>query len=56
MPGAPLTEVLLVNIKLLTLTELKVITDRGADGRRRLSEAFAGPDRLVSSLTRPTVI
>ena len=52
----PLTEVLLVNIKLLTLEELKLITDRGADGRRRLSEAFTGPDRLVSSLTRPAVI
>lgn len=56
MADTPLTEVLLVNIKLLTLAELKLITDRGADGRRRLSEAFTGPDRLVSSLTRPAVI
>ena len=52
----PLTDVKLVNIKLLTLAELKLITDRGAEGRRRLSELFSGPDRLVSSLHRPSAI
>jgi hypothetical protein len=54
--GMPLTDVLLVNIKLLTLPELKLITDQGADGRRQLSEAFSGPSRLVSSLKRKPVI
>lgn len=52
----PLTEVKLVNIKLLTLAELKLITDRGAEGRRRLSEVFAGPERLVSSLHRVSAV
>ena len=54
--GMPLTDVLLVNIKLLTLPELKLITDQGADGRRQLSEAFSGASRLVSSLKRKSVI
>ncbi len=54
--GMPLTDVLLVNIKLLTLQELKLITDRGAEGRRKLSDTFAGPDRLVSSLVRNSAI
>ena len=54
--GMPLTDVLLVNIKLLTLPELKLITDQGADGRRQLSEAFTGASRLVSSLKRKSVI
>ncbi len=54
--GTPLTDVLLVNIKLLTLAELKLITDRGAEGRRRLSEVFAGPERLVSSLHRASAV
>lgn len=48
----PLTDVLLVNIKLLTLPELKLITDHGADGRKQLSEAFSGASRLVSSMHR----
>ena len=52
----PLTEVLLVNIKLLTLSELRLITDKGTEGRRRLSETFAGPDRLVSSLHRAPLV
>ena len=56
VPDMPLTEVKPVNIKLLTLAELKLITDRGADGRRRLSELFAGPDRLVSSLHRASAV
>jgi hypothetical protein len=54
--GMPLTDVLLVNIKLLTLPELKLITDQGADGRRQLSELFAGPQRLVSSLKRDSAV
>ena len=56
IPDMPLTEVKLVNIKLLTLAELKLITDRGAEGRRRLSEVFAGPERLVSSLHRASAV
>ena len=52
----PLTDVLLINIKLLTLQELKLITEKGAEGRRKLNELFTGPDRLVSSLSRPSVI
>lgn len=54
--GMPLTDVLMVNIKLLTLPELKLITDQGAEGRRELCEAFSGPSRLVSSLKRKSVI
>lgn len=54
--GMPLTDVLLVNIKLLTLPELKLITEKGAEGRRRLNDLFMGPERLVSSLTRPSVV
>ena len=54
--GMPLTDVLLVNIKLLTLKELKLITEKGTEGRRRLSEAFAGSARLVSSATRASVL
>ncbi|CAL8469135.1 g8676 [Coccomyxa elongata] len=56
IPDMPLTEVKLVNIKLLTLAELKLITDRGAEGRRRLSELFSGPDKLVSSLHRSSAV
>lgn len=57
IPDMPLTEVKLVNIKLLTLAELKLITDRGAEGRRRLSELFATDhNKLVSSLNRASVV
>lgn len=52
----PLTDVRLVNIKLISVTELKLITDRGAEGRRKLAEMFAGEDRLVSSLRRSSVV
>jgi len=52
----PLTEVRLVNIKLITLAELKLITDRGAEGRRKLSELLAGDERLVSSIKRDSVL
>ena len=54
--GMPLTDVLLVNIKLLTLKELKLITEKGTDGRRRLSDAFTGAARLVSSAQRKSVL
>lgn len=53
--GMPLTDVLLVNIKLLTLTELKLITEKGTEGRRRLNELFSGAPRLVSSAKRGAV-
>ena len=36
--------------------ELKLITDRGAEGRRKLSELFQTDNRLVSSLTRPSAL
>lgn len=52
----PLTEVRLVNIKLITLAELKLITDRGAEGRRKLSELLQGESRLVSSINRSSVL
>ena len=54
--GMPLTDVKLVNIKLITLSELKLITELGAEGRRKLSELFEGPGRLVSSLERQAVL
>ncbi len=54
--GMPLTDVRLVNIKLLTLAELKLITDKGAEGRKRLSELFSGPSRLVSTTNRESVL
>ena len=50
----PLTDVRFVNIKLITLAELKLITERGAEGRRKLAELFEGPTRLVSALARPS--
>lgn len=52
----PLTDVLLVNIKLLTLPELKLITEKGAEGRRKLNDMFSGPERLISSLSRASVV
>lgn len=52
----PYVQVRLVNIKLISLTELKLITDRGAEGRRKLSELLAGEGRLVSSINREAVI
>jgi hypothetical protein len=54
--GMPLTDVLFVNIKLLTLQELELITNNGAEGRIKLDSLFTGPTRLLSSLTRPSVI
>ena len=56
IPGMPLTDVLLVNVKLLTLGELGLITERGAAGRAALDAAFRGAGRLVSSLARPSVV
>ncbi len=32
------------------------ITDRGAEGRRKLSELLQGPERLVSSIRRESVL
>ncbi|KAL4859146.1 hypothetical protein ACK3TF_000915 [Chlorella vulgaris] len=54
--GMPLTEVRFVNIKLITLAELKLITDRGAEGRRKLSELLEGEARLASSVLRESVL
>ena len=54
--GMPLTEVRFVNIKLISLAELKLITERGAEGRRKLSELLGGEDRLVSSIGRDSVL
>lgn len=54
--GMPLTDVRLVNIKLISLPELKLITDRGAEGRKKLAEMFEDDTRLVSSLKRTSVL
>jgi hypothetical protein len=54
--GMPLSEVRLVNIKLLTLEELQLITDQGAEGRRKLDSLFKEPDRLWSQLRRGSVV
>lgn len=52
----PLTEVHLVNIKLLTLKELQLITEQGASGRQKLDSLFEGNTRLMSSLSRTSVV
>ena len=52
----PLTEVQLVNVKLLTLKELQLITEQGAAGRQKLDTLFEGQQRLISSLSRPSVV
>eukprot|EP00891_Asterochloris_glomerata_P004539 jgi/Astpho2/4539/Aster-x1258 len=52
----PLTDVNLVNIKLLTLRELQLITEKGPGGRQQLNEVFDGPERLLSSLKRQSAI
>jgi hypothetical protein len=53
----PLTDVRLVNIKLIKLDELKLITESGAEGRRQLAVLFSDEEhRLVSSLARPSVL
>jgi hypothetical protein len=50
--GMP-ADVRFVNVKLLALSELRLITERGAEGRRKLAELFgSGPGRLVSSVDR----
>lgn len=54
--GMPLTDVLLVNVKLLTLAELQAITSRGAPGRAALDAALTGRGRLVSSLNREAAV
>lgn len=53
----PLSEVRLVNIKLIKLSELQLITESGAEGRKKLSQLFSNDqDRLISSLTRQPVV
>ena len=54
--GMPLTDVRLVNIKLITLSELKLITELGAEGRQKLAELFQEQEKLVSSLGREPVV
>ncbi|KDD71835.1 hypothetical protein H632_c4319p0 [Helicosporidium sp. ATCC 50920] len=56
--GMPLTDVKLVNVKLISLAELRLITERGAAGRRKLAELFsAHPDTaVVSSLLRQSAV
>ena len=54
--GMPLSDVRLVNIKLLTLEELQLITDQGAEGRRKLDSLLKGSDRLWSQLRRQSVV
>ena len=52
----PLTEVHLVNIKLLTLKELQLVTEQGAAGRQKLDTLFEGSGRLISSLSRTSAV
>lgn len=52
----PLSTVKFVNVKLIQLTELAVIVNRGAEGRAHLANLFAGKERTVSSLRRAPVI
>ena len=54
--GMPLTDVKLINIKLISLAELKLITQLGGEGRKKLAELFTGPNRLASSLNRDSTI
>lgn len=54
--GMPLTDVRFINIKLITLPELQIITELGAEGRRRLAALLTGPDRLVSSVLRESAL
>ena len=46
----------IVNIKLLTLDELKYVTENGASGRENLKNLFAENSKTVSSLTRKSVV
>lgn len=46
----------IVNIKLLTLDELKYATENGASGRENLKNLFAENSKTVSSLTRKSVV
>jgi len=59
-PGVegPLSEIRLVNVKLLTLGELEYVVDRGEAGREELVRRFGlvSANTLVSSLGRPSVI
>jgi hypothetical protein len=53
----PLSTVKLVNVKLIQLTELAVIVNRGAEGRAHLANLFSGDkEKTVSSLRRDPVI
>ena len=52
----PLTDVRLVNVKLIQLKELKLITDLGAEGRSQLARLFPPEEKLLSSLQRPSVV
>lgn len=52
----PISDVRLVSIKLLTLAELALITEVGAEGRRKLDEIFRGQQRMISSLDRPSAL
>lgn len=54
--GMPLTDVRLVNVKLIQLQELKLITDLGADGRSQLARLFPTEEKSISSLHRPSVV
>ena len=55
--GMPLSsDVKLVNVKLIQLKELKLITDLGAEGRNQLARLFPPEEKLISSLSRPSVV
>jgi hypothetical protein len=52
----PLSQIRLVNVKLLTLSELDHVIEHGAEGRHDLARRFAAQGSpLMSSLDRPAV-
>ena len=52
----PLSRIRLLNAKLLTLEELALVLERGAEGRTELVGKLGGRDLLVSSLERASVV
>ncbi|MGH3727573.1 MAG: hypothetical protein ACRDTU_02345 [Micromonosporaceae bacterium] len=55
--AGPLSEIRLLNVKLLTLHELEYVAEHGYPGRQKLAKRLAVQgDPLVSTLDRPSVI
>ena len=51
-----LSQVEMINIKLLTLTELKYIAENGEAGREKLKNLFAGDSGTVTNVSRESVV